>query len=131
MDHLNILTLADITTPRSPGEFLAWARHKNNQLSATLESRRYTWSGADLPNKFKKEIWPLSLFVVNEFGEITNVLVTPNLNNDNFDVTVTFGNGRSEVLIETTQAIDGYDLALRMEASFTDGYVPLTGPIAG
>ena len=129
MDHSDILTVADITMPRTPGELLEWAKHKNNQLSATPETRRYTWCGAELPTKFKNEIWPLALFVANEFSETPNALVTPNLSNDNFDATVAFGKGGPKVFIEITQAIDGYDLALRMEAMVRDGFVPLTGPI--
>lgn len=129
MDHSVILTVNDIAMPRTPRGFLAWATHKNDQLSATRETRRYTWSGAELPTKFKKEIWPLALFVANEFRETPDALVTPNLSNDNFDATVTFGKGHSKVFIEITQAIDGYDLALRMEVMDRDGFVPLTGPI--
>ena len=130
MDRLNILTEADITTPRSPRELVAWATHKNNQLSATAEAKLYTWSGAILPNKFKKEIWPLALFVAKEFAETPNTLITPNLGNENFDATVAFGDGRPNVLIEITQEIDGYDLALRIEAVLANSFVPLTGPIS-
>jgi hypothetical protein len=130
MDHLHILTAGDITIPRTPGKFFAWASHKNNQLSVTPETQRYTWSGADLPKKFKNEIWPLALFVANEFSETPDALVTPNLSNDNFDASVAFGKDHSKIFIEITQAIDGYDLALRMEVLLRDGFVPLTGPIS-
>ena len=129
MDPSNILTAQDITTPRTPGEFYEWAKRKNDELSATSETKRFTWSGADLPTKFKKEIWPLALYVAREISETPNAHVTPNLSNDNFDATVAFGKGRPKIFIEITQAIDGYDLALRMEAMDRDGFVPLTGPI--
>jgi hypothetical protein len=130
MDDSISLTAADVMIPRTPGELLAWAKHKNDRLSATAEARRYTRSGAELPTKFKKEIWPLALFVANEFSETPDALVTPNLSNDNFDATVAFGKGHPKIFIEITQAIDGYDLALRMEAVDRDGFVPLTGPIS-
>jgi hypothetical protein len=129
MDHSDILTADDITMLRTPTELLAWAKHKNDQLSATPETRRYTSSGAELPTKFKKEIWPLALFVAKEFSETPDALVTPNLSNDNFDATVAFGKGHPKIFIEITQAIDGYDLALRTEAMDRAGFVPLTGPI--
>lgn len=129
VDHSDVLTADDITMPRTPGELLAWAKHKNDQLSATPETMRYTWCGAELPTKFKKEIWPLALFVANEFSKTPDAVVTPNLSNDNFDATVAFGKGHPEIFIEITQAIEGYDLALRMEAIDRDGFVSLTGPI--
>lgn len=130
MDHLDILSAGDITMPRTPAELLSWARHKNDQLSATPETKRYTWSGANLPTKFKNEIWPLALFVANEFSEAPDVIVIPNLSNDNFDASVAFGKDHCKIFIEITQAIDGYDLALRVEAMLRDGFVPLTGPIS-
>lgn len=130
MDPSKILGFRDIATPRSPTEFLAWMTEVNRQLSATAETKRFARSGAELPKKFHDEIYPLALFVAREFGDIPGVLVTPNLNNDNFDAVVAFENPPSKVFIEITQAKDGYDESLRLEVLTKEGSVSLSGPIA-
>jgi hypothetical protein len=128
MSKTDILTERDILTPRSPAKFLEWMIAKNNELSATAETKRYARSGAQLPKKFSDEIYFLALFANEEFGTIPGTEVVPNLNNDNFDATVSFEDG-SKVFIEITQAKDGYDESLRLEVLSREGAVSLTSPI--
>lgn len=70
----------------------------------------------------------MALFANEEFGTIPGTEVVPNLNNDNFDATVSFEDG-SKVFIEITQAKDGYDESLRLEVLSREGAVSLTSPI--
>jgi predicted secreted protein len=130
MDHANILDARDIEAPRSPNEFLAWMTEKNRKLSATAETKQFARSGAELAKKFHDEIYPLALFVAQEFGDVPGVLVAPNLNNDNFDAVIIFENSPAKIFIEITQAKDGYDESLRMEVLTKEGTVSLSGPIA-
>lgn len=129
METTEILNVADMLTPRAVADFVAWAMQKTEVLSATPEAKQYVRSGAELPTKFYDEIYPLALFVEREFGKVLDAVVTPNLNNDNFDATVTFKGSRSKVFIEITRAKNGYDESLRMEVLARDGGVSWTGPI--
>jgi hypothetical protein len=101
---------------------------KNDELSATPETKRFARSGAELPKKFHDEIYFLALFINEEFGKIPGAYVTPNLNNDNYDATVTFEDG-SKIFIEVTQAKNGHDESLRLEVLSLEGVVSLTSPI--
>lgn len=86
-----------------------------------------------MKTKFYDEIYPLSVYVKREYSNNSDVVVAPNLNNDNFDATVTCKDVPSRVFIEITRAKNGHDESLRMEVLARDGYVPWgdAGPIAG
>jgi hypothetical protein len=129
MGTSEILNAVDMTTPRTVTDFVAWTLRKTEDLSATPEAKQYVRSGAELPTKFYDEVYPLALFVKREFGKVPDAVVTPNLNNDNFDATVEFKGRRSKVFIEITRAKYGYDESLRMEVLARDGFVSSTGPI--
>ena len=127
-----VLDATDITQARAPAEFVTWMEHKINELSSTEEAKAFVRSGAPLAKKFYDELFPLYRFVPHEYGVRNDVLIQPNLGNENFDAHVKVGNGpaRQDIFIEITYAKDGYDLSLRMEALAMQGVVPLTGPVA-
>lgn len=131
MSTAQILEFSDMTRPRSPAELHTWVMAKCEQLSATPEAKSFARSGATLPKKFYEEIYPLSLFSEREFGRDSNVLVEPNLGNDNFDARIRLGSSATETVInvEITYAIDGYDDSLRMEVLQQQGHVSLTGKV--
>ena len=126
-----ILDASDMAQARTPAEFVAWVKRKGDELSATEEAKVFARSGAMLVKKFYDEIFPLARFVAIEYAGRNDVLVQPNLSNDNFDAHVTLGNcgERQNVFIEVTYAKDGYDLSLRMEVLAREGYVCVTGPV--
>jgi hypothetical protein len=124
-----ILDAADMTAPRTPATFVAWAMQKAEELGATPEAKEYARSGAALPKKFYDEIYPLALFVRRELNDISDALVQPNLSNDNFDASVVFQNPRPKLFIEITRATDGYDESLRDEVLAREGHVSGTGPV--
>lgn len=126
-----ILDASDMAQPRTPAEFVAWVERKGGELSATEEAKVFARSGALLANKFYDEIFPLARFVAIEYAGRNDVLVQPNLGNDNFDAHVTLGNSgeRQNVFLEVTYAKDGYDLSLRLEVLAREGYVCFTGPV--
>ena len=129
MSIADILTAEDMATSRSAADFVAWVRQKGKELSATLEIKRKVWLGAELSTKFYDEIYPLAVFVEREFSNIPEVIVTPNLNSDNYDATIEFKSPPSKHFIEITRAKNGYDESLRMEVLARDGHVCWTGPI--
>src|SRR6266545_30808 len=127
----SILNVTDMTQARTPKEFVAWAERKGSELGATAEAKSFARSGAPLAKKFYDEIFPLARFVAHEYAKCEDVLIQPNLDNDNFDARVMLGNGRERqnVFLEITCAKDGYDMSLRMEVLAREGGVFLTGPV--
>lgn len=132
MDPSHILSRSDMAQPRSPSEFHKWVMAKCSELGATDAAKAFARSGALLPKKFYDEVFPLAIFVEREFAGLGDVLVQPNLDNDNFDGQITVGTGRNTrtTFVEITYAKDGYDESLRMEALCRDGHVSLTGPVS-
>lgn len=128
---LPLFSKADLVQPRTPDALYCWVMSVAQAFGETPEHRAYARSGALLPKKFYDEILPLAVFARKEYGGREDVLVTPNLGNDNYDATVdVIGSGASQRLyVETTLAKDGYDEALRLEALAINGFSSLTGPV--
>jgi hypothetical protein len=131
MEATIFLDATDMAKARTPMEFVAWVKQKGNALSSTVEARAFAKSGAPLAKKFFDELFPLARFVAHEYIGRNDVLIRPNLDNENFDAHVTVGNDRTrqDVFLEVTYAKDGYDLSLRMEVLEREGFVSLTGPV--
>ena len=129
MEPTAILDATDMEEARGPAEFVAWVERKLHELNATAGSKAFARSGAPLVNKFYDEIFPLARFSAHEYAGRNDVLIRPNLGNDNFDALVTLGNGSEQrsVFLELTYAKDGYYMSLRMEVLANEGCVFLTG----
>jgi hypothetical protein len=115
MNAETILHASDMTIPRRVAEFISWVKQKTEDFGASLEAKTYARSGAPLPKKFYDEIYPLALFVRHELLDTPDATVTPNLNNDNFDATISFSGSGGVLYVEITCAKDGYDESRRME----------------
>lgn len=122
------LTHADLKKERTPAELLTWVNDKCRELGETPEAKEFARSGNRLAKKFYDEVRPLALFAWREFGDRSDVKVKPNLDNDNFDGTISFG-GHLQLSIEITYAKDGYKDSLRMEVLTQEGHVNLLAPI--
>jgi len=129
LDASMILDSSEMSAARSVSDFVPWVKRKAEELGASPEAKIFARSGAHLSKKFYDELFPLMLFVEHEFTTVPNALVTPNLGNDNFDATVSFGDGADILYIEITRAKDGHDESMRDEVLTRDGSVCLTGPI--
>ena len=119
----------DVAKSRSPAELFNWMEERCRQLGSTPEAKAYARSGSRLTKKFYDEVRPLALFGFREFGQTPGTLVTPSLDNDNFDGTVQIQGGR-RVLVEVTCAKDGYDDSLRLEVLAKEGNVNGLAPIS-
>lgn len=130
MASSEILNAPDMTKSRTVPDFLAWVTQKEEDLSAIPKAEQFI--GSPLKTRFYDEIYPLSAYVKYEYSNSSGVIITPNLNNDNFDATVTFKDLPSRVFIEITRAKNGHDESLCMEVLARDGSVPWgdAGPIA-
>lgn len=129
MDASRILDRQDMERSRRPNELLAWVTAKCEELGATPEAKAFARSGALVTKKFYEEVRPLAIFANREFAGRNDVLVQPNLDNDNFDAHITVGNSRT-IFVEITYAKDGYDESRRMEVLSREGSVCLTGSIS-
>jgi hypothetical protein len=131
MQASSILNAADMAQARSPENLRSWVSQKCRELAQSPEAKGFSQSGAPLAKKFHDEIYPLSVFVAHEYRGRGDVLIQPNLGNDNFDakVTITGSSGAQTTFIEITCAKDGYDESLRMEVLLKEGGVFMTGPI--
>jgi len=129
MDASTILDASEMSAARPVADFVAWVKRKAEELGASPEAKIFARSGAQLPKKFYDEFYPLALFVEHEFTAAPNAVVAPNLGNDNFDATVSFGDGADILYIEITRAKDGHDESMRDEVLTREGSVCLTGPI--
>ncbi len=118
--------------PRRPSELFKWVMEKCSELGATSDAKAFARSGAVLSKKFYDEVYPLAIFAEREFSGRDDVLVQPNLENDNFDGRITVGTGSDAraIFVELTYAKDGYDESRRMEVLCRQGHVNLTGPVS-
>jgi hypothetical protein len=128
VNHQPPLIKSDVEQPRSPVELLTWVTAKCEELGSTPENKKYARSGASLPKKFYNEVRPLALFAWHEFCDHPNILVTPNLSNENFDGVIYLPDG-SPLHIEITYAKDGYKDDLRMEVLTQQGHVNALTPV--
>lgn len=128
---LSILDEFDMSKARTPEEFQAWVIQKCEELAQSPETKAFSHSGALLAKKFHDEIFPLSRFVAHEYQMRSDILVQPNLSNDNFDAKIITNDGARSLVeyVEITCAKDGYDESLRMEVLLREGHVSITGPI--
>lgn len=132
MDASQLLVAKDMERPRFPDEFFDWVMVKCEELGASPEAKMFARSGAVLPKKFYDELFPLAIFVRHEFSGRTDVRISPNLGNENFDATIAVNGAANQetAFVEITFSKDGYDDSLRMEYLTKHGHVNLTGPVS-
>lgn len=132
MRSLQFLDPNDMSKARSPRALFAWVMSKCTELSSSAEAKAFARSGAQLAKKFYDEIYPLSFYALGEYRGLRNILVRPNLGNENFDAKISIGLGpaATATFVEVTYAKDGYNDSLRMEVLAKEGHVFLTGPVS-
>ena len=116
------LEQGDMSRRRTPSELHQWVEDRCEELASSPEAKAYARQGSKLVKKLFDEIRPLALFAFKAFGNASGTWVIPNLNNDNFDGTVEFADGR-QLFVEITYAKDGHDDSLRMEVLAKEGHV--------
>lgn len=123
-----ILSRSQIQRPRTPAALLSWVETKGAKLGSSRRAKAYARSGRELPKKYFEEIRPLALFAKRRYGDRSDVRITPNLDNDNFDAVVSIP-GEEDGYIEITYAKDGYDESLRLDVLTKEGSVNWLAPI--
>jgi hypothetical protein len=131
MSPSNILIEDEIKKWRTPEELARWVDEKISLFQTTKETRKYLRKGTGFAKKFLEEIIPFRFFVNNLYPGRTDIKCLPNLGNENYDAIIHNYSVTpiSELKVEFTYAIDGYDRSLRLEVLHKDGIVSLTDKI--
>jgi hypothetical protein len=131
MSPSNILIEDEIKKWRTPEELAHWVDEKISLFETTKETKKYYRKGSRLTKKFREEIVPFRFFINNLYPGRTDIKCIPNLGNENYDAIIQNYSVRptSELKVEFTYAIDGYDLSLRLEVLHENGIVSLTDQI--
>ena len=122
------VTRTQMMVSRTPETLFSWVEGNRTELDTRPESRRIAYSTSNLSKKFYEEARPISLYTFKKYGNRQDVLITLNLNNENYDAKILI-QGESSLFIEVTYAKDGHDEALRMELLLTQGVVSAVAPI--
>jgi hypothetical protein len=125
-----ILNKEDMEKERTPDELSLWWERKDQEFDSSPEGNQYALLKKGLAGKFYDEILPLNLLANILYADSSDIGCIPNLSNDNFDAIIRdySKSPPSEIKIEFTLAIDGYDDYLRRKYLVKHGHVSLTGP---
>ena len=116
---------------RTPEELSLWWEKKNLEFASSKEAHHYALLKKGLSGKFYDEILPLNLLSNILYEGRCDIGCIHNFGNDNFDAIIRdySHSPPSEIKIEFTLAIDGYDDHLRMKYCVEHGHVSLIGPL--
>ncbi|MFH1674444.1 MAG: hypothetical protein ABIF87_13585 [Pseudomonadota bacterium] len=130
-DPNTLLTAEEFAQPRTPAELSYWVEDKCRTFAQHREAKEWILLHKGLFQKFYEEIYPLSLFVNHLYAGRADIKCAPNLDNRDFDATITdySVSPPSEIKIEITSAIEK-NPHLRMEYFVEHGHVNVWGPLS-
>lgn len=116
---------------RTPEELSLWWEKKQREFDSFQEGHHYAQLKKGLTGKFYDELCPLNLLANILYADKSDIGCIPNLGNDNFDAIIRdySHSPPSDLKIEFTLAIDGYDDRLRKKYLVEHGYVSPIGPL--
>lgn len=131
-DPNSLLTKEELTTPRTPTELARWVEGKCRLIADCREAKEWALLRKGLSKKFYEEVYPLSRFVTHLYAEGSDIKCVPNLDNRDFDATIWdySTSPPSELKVEITYAVEGYDQHLRMKYFVERGSVSVWGPLS-
>jgi len=112
-----LLTKEEMTTPRTPTELACWVEGKCRLIADYREAKEWALLRKGLSKEFHEEVYPLNLFVTHLYAKRSDIKCVPNLDNRDFDAIILdySTSPQSELKVEITSAVDGYDEYLRMK----------------
>jgi hypothetical protein len=131
-DPNSLLTTEELTIPRTPTELALWVEKKCRLFADCPEAKEWVLLHQGLSKKFHEELYPLSLFAVHLYTGRSDIRFIPNLDNRDFDATILDYSTipPSELKVEITSAVEGYDQHLRMKYFVRRGHVNVWGPLS-
>jgi hypothetical protein len=127
-----LLTREELLTPRTPTELSHWVENKFRMFAAHPHAKEWVLLHRGLSKQFHEEVYPLSLLAKHLYAERSDIKCLPNLDNRDFDATI-FDysiSPPSELKVEITYAVDGYNEHLRMKYFAENGYVNAIGKVS-
>lgn len=127
-----LLTAEELTIPRTPTELARWVEDKCRLFADYPEAKEWVLLRQGLSKKFYEEIYPLNLFVTHSYTGRSDIQCIPNLDNRDFDALILdySTSPPSELKVEITSAVDGYDQYLRMVYFARHGHVSVWGKLS-
>ena len=131
-DSNSLLTIEQLTIPRTPTELTHWVESKCQLFAENPEAKEWVFLHQGLSKKFHEEIYPLSLFVTHRYTGRSDVQCIPNLDNRDFDARILdySMSPPSELKVEITSAVSGHDQHLRMKYFVNHGRVNVWGTLS-
>lgn len=131
-DPNSLLTTTELTIPRTPAELAHWVEDKCRLFAERPEAKEWVLLHQGLSKKFHEEIYPLSLFATHLYTGRSDIQCIPNLDNRDFDATILDYSTAppSELKVEITSAVDGYDQHRRMKYFVRHGEVNVWGTLS-
>lgn len=127
-----LLTAEELTIPRTPTELARWVEDKCRLFADYPEAKEWVLLRQGLSKKFHEEVYPLRLFVTHFYTGRSDIQCIPNLDNKDFDARILDYSisPPSELKVEITAAVDGYDQHLRMKYLARHGHVSTWGTLS-
>jgi hypothetical protein len=124
-DPNSLLTKEELITPRTPTELARWVEGKCRLIADCREAKEWALLRKGLSKKFYEEVYPLSRFVTHLYAGRSDIKCIPNLDSRDFDTTIRdySTSPPSELKVEITSAIEGYEEHLRMKYFLEHGHV--------
>ena len=131
-DPNSLLTIEELTIPRTPTELARWVESKCRLFADHPEAKEWVLLHQGLSKKFHEEIYPLSLFATHLYTGRSDIQCIPNLDERDFDALILdySMSPPSELKVEITYAVDGYDHHLRMKFFLMHGSVNVLGTLS-
>jgi len=127
----NYINAEEISTPRTPNEYILWFEKKlkiTKTLREELKSQNILHQG--IAKIFYEELFPLYRLLQNKLQEWKNARFTPIIGNQNYDVEVKTENNRTPQYIEIVIANMNEIEHARMEYFLENGHVSMVGGVS-
>ncbi len=124
-DPNSLLNVEELITPRTPMELASWIEDKCRLFANCSEAKEWVLLRQGLSKNFHEELYPLSRFVTHRYTGRSDIQCILNLDNRDFDATILdySTSPKSELKVEITTAIKGYEEHLRMKYFMEHGSV--------
>ena len=133
-DPTSLLTVQELTTPRTPVELVRWVEDKCRMFADCPEPEANEWAllHKGLFKQFYEEVYPLHLFVSRLYTGRTDIQCMPNLDNRDFDAMIIdySPSPSARLKVEITYAFAGHDEHLRMKHFVAHGHVNAAGKVS-
>ncbi len=131
-DPNSLLTIEELTTPRTPTELARWREDKCRLFADCPEAKEWVLLHQGLSKNFHEELYPLGLFATHLYTGRSDIQCILNLDNRDFDATILdhSTSPSSELKVEITTAVDGYEEYLRMKYFVKHSTVPVWGKVS-